>query len=204
MDVRVGLWRKLSTEELMLSICGIGRLLRVHWTARRPNQSILKEISPGCSLERMMLKLKLHYFGHLMWRGYSLAKTLVLGGIGGSRRRGQWRMRWLDGITDLMEVSLGELRELVMDWEAWRAEIHEVTKSQTWLSNLTELNWLRESSQERSVGNREGYEKKDGKEWYIGRGLTLTWSFTVFPISFPHLIWLFNHQITPWSRHSHC
>ena len=121
------------------------RLLRVLWTARRSNQSILKEISPGCSLQGLMLKLKLQYFGHLMRGVDSLEKTLMLGGIGGRRRREWQRMRWLDGITDLMGMSFSKLRKFVMEREAWCAMIHRVAKSRTRLSDWTELNWIEHS-----------------------------------------------------------
>ena len=135
-----GFNKKQGRQRIWLWVlnCGVGEDSRVPWTARRSNQSILKEISPGCSLEGMMLKLKLQYFGHFMQRVDLLEKTLMLGGIGGRRKRGWQRMRWLDGITDLTDVSLSEPREMVVDREAWRAAIHGVAKSQTRLSDWIE------------------------------------------------------------------
>ena len=146
------------------------RLLRVPWTTGRSNQSIIKEISPECSLEGLMLKLKLQYFGHLMWRADSFEKTLMLGNTDGRKRRGQERMRWLDGITDSMHMSLGKLWQLVMDREAWHAAVHGVTKSQTRLSDWNELNWTDFPKKMVFPGGASGKEPRCQSERHKKRG----------------------------------
>ena len=144
MDVRVGLLRNLNTEELMLLNCIVGGDSRIPWVARRSNLSILKEISPEYSLKGLMLILNLQYFGHLMWRTSSFGKTLMLGKIESRRWMGQQRMRWLDGITNVMDMNLSEFWVLLMELEAWLAAFNGITSSRTWPSDWTEVNWTEE------------------------------------------------------------